>query len=191
MIAFDFDDVISDLDSLLKKGIQKRTGITISQRKNYKIEIPGYESKQSDKIISEIIYDDCRLMDPIPRAIDNLNEIQKLIERDILIISARGKDVEKRTREWLEDHIKNRFPYMIKFSDRGSKINFFEKDIRFFVDDHPFFTHEASKLLEHVFLMHKPWNTDIYLRRNITRVQSLDTVTRFLKNTIKMENPKE
>ncbi len=188
MIATDLDNVIADFEELLRDEILKLTGYDVgSNRENYYITIPGISDEDAKKIINKIIFDKCGLADEIPGAIESLSKIYKLIKKDILIVTARGPELKIKTEKWLKDHIGSKFPYIVKFSNHKSKNDFFEKDTRFFIDDHPYFVNEAAKKLEHVFLMDKGWNRNIFLKSNVTRIKNIETVFQFLKHLLKME----
>lgn len=188
MIAFDFDDVIADLQPVIRKEIIKQTGHDIGEhRKTYFVNIPGQSSDETKSMISEIIKYNTRLMDEIPNSINILGKIYKLIHRDILIITARRpKETKDETMDWLHEHIKNQFPYKVKFTNGQSKNDYFDSDIKYFVDDLPYYVNEAAKVLDHVFLLDKSWNQNIKLRRNISRIKTLESVYVFLEKSLKM-----
>ena len=187
MIAFDFDDVIFNLSSLLLEELQKRTGTKITERPSYYIDIPGYTNEELDKLIGDIIRDKTTFGEPVQYAIDSLEKIYQIIDRPILIITARRPDTRKNTEIWLDMNIKKRFPYEIRFTSSQTKSKFFDDDIRFFVDDLPHFANEAAKNLERVFLVNKEWNQNIHLNTNVSRIDDLRCVVKFLTTLNKQE----
>jgi len=188
MIAFDFDDVIADLNSILRNGILKRIGHDVTfERKKYHIDIPGMSNQDVSDLVGRVMYEDTPLMDPIPHSLESMKIIFEMVNKPLQIITARGDNVRTKTNDWLKDHIKNQFEYKAIYTDHKSKNAFFDKDTRFFVDDHPHFVSDASKVLEHVFLMNKSWNENIRLPRNVSRIDSLKTVVLVLKKILAAE----
>lgn len=189
MIATDLDDIIVDFEKLLRDEILSRTGYDISHnREKYYIDIPGMTNAEAKELIDDIVQHHSHMADEIPGAIDAFAEIHKIIGRDILIITARESEMRMATINWLRQHVGSRFPYEVRFTEHKSKNGFFDKDTRFFVDDHPYFVNEAAKVLEHVFLMDKGWNQNLTLRKNVTRIKNLDAILHFLRNLLKMES---
>ena len=187
MIATDFDDVIIDLDTFLRAELERRTGHSFPDRSKYYVDIPGMTSDEVGQLVGQILEEKTEIMNPIKGTIEALEKIHKLIQKEILIVTARESKLEKVTKNWLSKHVGNKFPYTIKFTNRKSKIDFFNKDTRFFIDDHPFFANDSSKVLEHVFLLDKPWNQNIYLRKNVSRIKTVETVYVVLQKLLNME----
>lgn len=188
MLSTDLDDVIIDTHKLTRDELLRRTGFDVGMKRDkYYVTVPGYTNEEIGDMIGDILKTKTLLADEIPGSIKSLQKIFELTKKEILIITAREPYLSKVTNEWLKEHVEDRFPYRVVFTNHKSKNDFFNEDTKFFIDDHPYFVREASKVLDRVFLMDKSWNRKITLYKNITRIKNIEEVYIFLKYLIKIK----
>ena len=181
MIAFDFDDVVGDTDSVMMEGIFKRTGHRVPHRNDYYFDLPeNMTREEGDKLTYKVLYEDTHLIKPLNNSIFWLSEFYKLTQKPIHILTARPNFLKYPTEKWMREHVNYKFPYFITLCGNVPKIEFLRKD-KYFVDDKISTANDVAKTLDKSFLINKPWNENKEILPNVIRVNDLGEVLKHYK----------
>lgn len=115
------------------------------------------------------------MLDPYPEAVDIAETIQLLDnEHDIYFVTSRpGKGAKMQTECWLEE-LGVPHPTVLISHSKGYIAKGLELDV--FVDDKPDNLHDVIKacgLGVKCYLVNRPWNTNVFVNRYITKVSSM------------------
>ncbi len=184
MIAFDLDDVILNLTDVLSPHLKSLTGIDTRTRTEFYAPVPdGMSNNTFRKIFNELSLKYTIKAKPVKGSIDALENIYKLTNEPIHIITARKADHEKIVNKWMKINVKDRFPYHIDFSGSVPKYKYFKSDTKYFVDDALHNVEKLCKYLDIFFIFDRPWNRNSITHKNVIRIKYLKSVYIFLKNT--------
>jgi len=197
IIGFDLDDVIVDTSSFFRKYILDREGYDIGEsREEYYIKIPGKTDEYADNLVKDI-YCNIEQASPVKDAIKSVKKIYDLTKEKVVFITARhtsgwitdGSNLKDKTYDWLNKYIKgsDKFPWEVIFSSGRPKSEVLPDNLKYFVEDMPFFANDVSKKVETVFLIDKGWNRSTMFHSNVIRVKNINTVYLFLEKTLKYQ----
>jgi uncharacterized HAD superfamily protein len=126
---------------------------------------------------------------PILYAKDILDKAKE--NNQIFVITARSKNIEKETRDWLEKYYPNIFS-KIYFTDNYSKENkkvtkkgvCDELGIDIFIEDNLQYATECANPERKVYLLDYPWNQSESLPENVKRVKDWKEIDIINKSTL-------
>lgn len=180
MIAFDIDGVVVDFELHMVNKIKELTGIEIPYPLDkYYSTIPGLSKEESKKYFQEVLLT-APESKPIEGAFGILEKIHILLDRKILFITSRSKELEEATYKVFNEHIGNTFPFEIRFCSNKLKYELFDDDIKYFVDDDLYILNKMRDYIKFGFLVDTIKCGNDELPDNIVRVPNLKEVYKLL-----------
>jgi uncharacterized HAD superfamily protein len=118
-------------------------------------------------------------MDKVVPVENSVEEVAKLsLKHDLVVITSRALWIEDITTDWINKYFPNMFKKIVqtnqfskadenkkKKSDICSMLN-----VSILIDDGPEYCEDCAQAGFKVYLYDRPWNTDIELHKNVTRV---------------------
>jgi len=129
---------------------------------------------------------------PVENSVSSIEKLSK--ECELFIITARPKEEDKETREWIVKNFKSNFKEIYSvgishggkvFKNKGEFVQ--ELGLNFFIEDMIKHAIDISKRNIKVFLLDKPWNQEENLPENIYRVKDWNEILQkieYLKSVI-------
>jgi uncharacterized HAD superfamily protein len=172
MIAFDLDDVIIDITPVLKKPIKKLLNYDVyAPKRKFKYLCPSYSDKQIKNTVTKILLCDTLKAKPCFYSLEILKQVYE--NNPIIFITARPKDLEKVTYQWLDLYLD--VPYEVFFSKRKEEI-LLDYNIKYFVEDRYKTAIRVSEICK-VYLVNQVWNVGREtLKHNIVRINTLKEI---------------
>jgi hypothetical protein len=177
-IAFDFDDVIYDLSTIIQHTIDNKfgPGINIKNRETYFVD---NKIKNIGKFLDETIEKENLNGIPLRDSDLWLTNIYKLYQKPIDIITARKED-NGNVKNWLNKYIPN-IKYNLIFTNNQSKKPYFlKKFYKYYIEDKSETIEEIHNYVGIVFLMNQTWNKNCKIFDNIKRINNLGEFYNFL-----------
>ncbi len=113
---------------------------------------------------------------PVEGSIEALSSLR--MKNELFLITARPLSIEKNTRDWIDMHFGGMFSGMYMADALTLKSGSFKSQIcndlgiDVMIEDNIGNALECSKNVRHVFLFNTPWNQDVGLPENVTRIKS-------------------
>lgn len=189
--AFDLDGVLNDFIYTTKdfieqnkKSIFEEINIEI---KNYRIYVNNKDFNPSKEEMKEILIN----TKPNLTNINWVNKINNLLKKynknkkNIIIITAREKEFEDITKNWLDKFFNN---YDLIITDKDFKSGYLDNNVvKWAVDDNPFFVADLSKKIENVYLLTNKYNNHYKnFRKNVKKIKTLKTIYYDIFNYLNM-----
>lgn len=190
LIAFDIDDVLSDLVPALARFHNERYGTSLRKEDfhSYRFaEVLGGTDEEAIKKIWEFL--DNPLFAQVPPTKDSVEVIKELAKKHrIISITSRHRKYEDLTREWIARHFPNCIGSIyfshnsyVDFGNNKRKVDYcLEFNVKTLVEDSLEYAIECRKAGIDVLLLDQPWNKSESLE-GIVRVRNWQEILEYFK----------
>lgn len=172
-IAFDFDDTIVDIDTLLVKELSIKYGATVDNpRKKLHMTFPDELKGTASKIVHRELQNLNLKFKPLRNSDKWLKMYYSKYKVPIKIITARPEFMRRTTEKWLDVNLPG-IPHDVTFTNGSQYKHRYLNDIDYLVDDNVDVVNKAADICKKVFLIKQPWNKDVVIKSNVIRVFSI------------------
>jgi uncharacterized HAD superfamily protein len=171
-LGFDIDGVISDFATTLAKVIKNRYGLQLTEKEfcNHNLScLLGISKEERSRLVKEILLQDLELIKGAKEALLKLHSEG----HKIFILTARYKELENVTRDWLE---RKGIPYShLIILNEGEK-HLADVQLDLVVEDNLDDAIGWSKKVKNVLVLDHPWNRSFNVKRLFKRVYNWDDI---------------